>query len=218
MTRHTRLLPALAVVGGCLLRNPDAPRFFRPASAILDATPEDDVDPSATGRIAIRLRGVRSEPFLRERIVWRVSEVEYGLYEQRRWIDLPEHYVERALRARLRATPGLRLTNDVRAVALRVDVLAFDDVLAPTHAADVALSVALEDPVRGRLLARTFDARIGIEDGDPASMAKAMGQALDDAVGQVADAARLGVQAHGASAGDRRQPARGARVVQPGHR
>jgi len=97
-------------------------------------------------------------------------------------------------------------------------VLAFDDVLAPTHAADVALSVALEDPVRGRLLARTFDARVGIEDGDPASMAKAMGEALDDAVAQVADATRLGVQAHGASAGDRRQPARGARVVQPGHR
>ena len=144
-------------------------------------------------------RRVRSEPFLGERIVWRVSEVEYGLYEQRRWIDLPAHYVERALRTRLRATPGLRLTNDPRAVGLRVDVLAFDDVLAPTHAANVALGVALEDPVRGRLFVRTFDARVGIENGDPTSMAKAMGQALDDAVAQVADAVRLSVQAHRAS-------------------
>src|SRR5438874_1404894 len=211
MRRIPCLLVGLVALAGCLLRTADPPRFFRPGSVTLDA-PEDEVAPPAPGAIAIRLRGVRSEPFLRERIVWRVSELEYGLYGQRRWIDLPEHYVERALRARLRATPGLRLTNDVRAVALRVDVLAFDDVLAPVHAADVALAVALEDPVRGRLLARTFDARVGIEDGDPASMAKAMGEALDDAVAQVADATRLGVQAHGASAGDRRQPARGARV------
>ena len=198
MSRRTWLLAGLVALGGCLLRTPGSPRFFRPGSATLDATAEDEVDPTA-GRIAIRLRGVQSEPFLRERIVWRISEVEYGLYEQRRWIDLPAHYVERALRTRLRATPGLRLTNDLRAVALRVDVLAFDDVLAPAHAANVALAVALEDPVRGRLFVRTFDARAGIDDSDPASMAKAMGQALDDAVAQVADAVRLSVQAHRAS-------------------
>ena len=199
MRSRGRLLAGLVVLGGCLLRTPDAPRFFRPGSATLDATAGDDANPPAAGGIAIRLRGVRSEPFLRERIVWRVSEVEYGLYEQRRWIDLPAHYVERALRTRLRATPGLRLTNDLRAVALRVDVMAFDDVLAPAHAANVALAVALEDPVRGRFFVRIFDARVGIENGDPASTAKAMGQALDTAVAQVADAVRLSAQARTSS-------------------
>ena len=196
MRRSEWLLAGLAVLAGCLLRTPDSPRFFRPGSAALDATAENEADPPAAGGIAVRLRGVRSEPFLRERIVWRVSEVEYGLYEQRRWIDLPAHYVERALRTRLRETPGLRLTDDLRAVSLRVDVLAFDDVLAPTHAADVALFVALEDPVRGRLFARTLDVRVGIENSDPASVAKAMGQALDDAVAQVADAVSVSVHAH----------------------
>jgi ABC-type uncharacterized transport system auxiliary subunit len=190
------LLAGLLLLGGCLLRTTDSPRFFRPGSVILDATGGDEATPPAPGGIAIRLRGVRSEPFLRERIVWRVSEVEYGLYEQQRWIDLPAHYVERALRARLRATPGLRLTDDPRAASLHVDVLAFDDVLAPTHAANVALAVALEDPVRGRFFARALDARVDITSGDPASMAKAMGQALDDAVAQVADAVRLSMQAH----------------------
>ena len=199
MRRRDGLLVGLLVLGGCLLRTPDPPRFFRPGSAALEAAAEDQADPPAAGGIAIRLRGVRSEHFLRERIVWRVSEVEYGLYEQRRWIDLPAHYVEQALGRRLRETPGLRLTNDPQAVALRVDVLAFDDVLAPTHAANVALGVALEDPVRGRLFVRTFDARVGIENGDPTSMAKAMGQALDDAVAQVADAVRLSLRAHRAS-------------------
>jgi ABC-type uncharacterized transport system auxiliary subunit len=197
MRRLVWLLAGLAVLAGCLFRAPDPPRFFRPGSATIDAATE--ADPPATGGIAVRLRGVRSEPFLGERIVWRVSEVEYGLYEQRRWIDLPAHYTERALRARLRATPGLRLTNDVRAVTLRADVLAFDEMLVPTHAADVAIAVAVDDPVRGRLFARTFDARVGIENADPASMATAMGQALDDAVAQVAEAVRLSVRGHPAS-------------------
>ncbi len=199
MRRRDGLLVGLLVLGGCLLRTPDPPRFFRPGSAALEAAAEDQADPPAAGGIAIRLRGVRSEPFLRERIVWRASEVEYGLYEQRRWIDLPAHYVEQALGRRLRATPGLRLTNDPQAVALHVDVLAFDDVLAPTHEANVTLAVTLEDRAHGRLLTRTLDARAGIENDDPASMATAMGQALDDAVAQVADAVRLSLQAHRAS-------------------
>jgi len=199
MRRRDGLLVGLLVLGGCLLRTPDPPRFFRPGSAALEAAAEDQADPPAAGGIAIRLRGVRSEPFLRERIVWRVSEVEYGLYEQQRWIDLPAHYVEHALGRRLRETPGLRLTNDPQAVALHVDVLAFDDVLAPTHEANVTLAVTLEDRAHGRLLMRTLDARAGIENDDPASMAKAMGQALDDAVAQVADAVRLSLQAHRAS-------------------
>ena len=58
---------------------------------------------------------------------------------------------------------------------------------------------ALEDPARGRLLDRTFDARVAIGDEEPASMAKAMGEALDDAVGQVADAVGVSVRPHGAS-------------------
>jgi hypothetical protein len=61
---------------------------------------------------------------------------------------------------------------------------------------------------------RTFDARVGIEGGDPPSMAKAMGQALDDAVAQVADVVRLGVRADREA--ELRQP-RGRHVVLPGH-
>ena len=67
------------------------------------------------------------------------------------------------------------------------------------HEANVTLAVTLEDRTHGRLLTRTLDARAGIENDDPASMAKAMGQALDDAVAQVADAVRLSLQAHRAS-------------------
>src|SRR5439155_20270301 len=142
------LLAGTALLGACLLRNADPPRFFQPGSVALDATGEVGASPPAAGGVAIRLRAVRGAPFLRHRIVWRVSEVEYGLYEQRQWIDLPAHYAERALRTRLGETAGLRLTEDPRAAALRVDLLAFDEVFAPAHAADVALAVSLWDPER----------------------------------------------------------------------
>jgi len=194
MRRLPGLLAGLAMLGGCLFRAPDAPRFFRPGSVILDAAAEDGAEPPAKTGIAFRLRGVHSAPFLLERIVWRASEVEYGLYAERRWIDLPANYVERALRTRIRETPGLRLTDDARAPALHVDVLAFDDVVAPTRAANVVLGVRLADREEKHLLERRFDARVAIADADPASMAKAMGQALDDVVAQVAEAVRSSLQ------------------------
>jgi ABC-type uncharacterized transport system auxiliary subunit len=194
VSHRARLLAGLVVLGGCLFRTADPPLFFRPGSATLDAVAPDESDRTAPGGFAIRLRGVQSESFLRERIVWRASDVEYGFYEQRRWIDLPAHYVERALKTRIRETPGLRLTDDPRAAVLHVDVLAFDDVLRPTHEANVALAVVLDETGHGRLLTRTFNARVGIDNDEPASLAKAMGQALDDAVAQVAEAVRVRVQ------------------------
>src|SRR5207253_3384333 len=168
MRRPTWAFLALVALEACLLRSADPPRFFRPSSALLDA----EADPPATDGVPIRLREIRAEPFLRERIVWRVSDVEYGRYDQRRWLDLPAHYVARALAARLQRTPGLRLTDDVAAAALRVDVLAFDDALAPQHEANVALAVGLDDRAHGPLLRRTFAARVAVVNDDPASLAK----------------------------------------------
>ncbi|HLY36402.1 MAG TPA: ABC-type transport auxiliary lipoprotein family protein [Candidatus Binatia bacterium] len=180
-------LLGLAVLEACLARSADRPRFFRPTSALLDAV--DAVQPVGDG-VPIRLREVRADPFLRERIVWRISDVEYGSYEQRRWLDLPAHYVDRALAVRLQATPGLRLTDDLAAMALYVDILAFDDVLAPQHEANVTLAVALEDRTGVVLLRRTVEARVAVASDDPAALAKAMGEALDQTVAQVADGVR----------------------------
>ncbi len=73
---------AAVALGGCLFRTAEPPRFYRPASAALDDPAGDQ--PAAAGT-PLRLGAVRSAPFLRERIVWRVSPVEYGLYDQRRW-------------------------------------------------------------------------------------------------------------------------------------
>src|SRR5262245_939836 len=98
-----RILLVGAALAGCVLRSTDAPRYFRPESVAL--SPEAALDPSAP-TMAIRLRTVRARPFLRERIVWRTPD-EYGMYEQRRWSELPQAYVERTLASALRQKANL---------------------------------------------------------------------------------------------------------------
>ena len=171
---------------GCVFRNAPEPRFYRPESAALAG--EAEVPSAAEDAAPLRLRPVRGTPLLRERIVWRASPVEYGLYEQRRWSDLPASYVERALENVLRGTSGIRLTDAPGAAALHVEVVAFDEVLAPARVAAVSLAVVLIDAERDRLIDRTFSAEVPIANGMPAATAVAMGKALDEVVEAVAGA------------------------------
>jgi ABC-type uncharacterized transport system auxiliary subunit len=178
---------AALLLSGCLFRTAEAPRFYRPGSALLAAEPEaGEIAPAATA-VPIRLHGVRSAPFLRERVVWRASAVEYGLYEQRRWFELPSRYVRRALRSALEAEPGLRLSDDVQAARLEVEVLAFDEVLSPSHEAHVTLAATLRRGTERRF-ERAFSSRVAIAAVEGSAMAEAMGKALDDAVRKIAAA------------------------------
>jgi len=93
---------ALVVVAGCFTRSAGESRFFRPSSTLLRETQDPSVDRAERGAPSVRLRGVDAAPFRRERIVWRTSDVEYGVYEQRRWVDTPSAYVDRALQEALR--------------------------------------------------------------------------------------------------------------------
>ena len=182
---RARWIAVALLVAGCVLRNAPDTRFFRPASAALDDSAEA---PSGGEGIPLRLRPVRGTPLLRERIVWRASSVEYGLYDQRRWTELPASYVERALEGALRTTPGIRLTGEPGAAVLRVEVVAFDEVLAPARVAAVSLAVKLIDTEQLRLIDRTFSAEAPIANERPTATAAAMGKALDEAVAAVAGA------------------------------
>lgn len=171
-------------MSGCLFRKDVPARWFQPASTLLadraDATPE------RSGR-AVRLRSVQAIAFLRERMAWRLPPVESGLYEQRRWREMPATYVERALTTALAQTPGVRLTDDLRAPVLRVEVLAFDEVVGPTHGALVTLHVVLGDGDR-TLLERTLSVEETAQGADTDGVATAMGVALDTIATQVATA------------------------------
>jgi ABC-type uncharacterized transport system auxiliary subunit len=163
-----------------------APRFYRPAPATLDGDPPAAAAAPQAASTPVRLGPVTATPFLRERIAWRSSMVEYGLCEQRRWSETPPRHVQRALESAPHATPGLRLTDAFEAPALRVDVVALDDVLAPEHVARVELVLPRRDRSRARLLDRTFSAEAPVASDDAAASATAMGAALDRAVAEVA--------------------------------
>jgi len=181
MKRPGAWLVSIALAG-CVFRQTEAPRYFRPDSAAL--SPEAALDDGAPAR-TIRLRAVRARPFLRERIVWRAPG-EYGMYEQRRWSELPEAYVERAIASALRREAHVDLTDDTRAPSLSANVTAFDEVVSPTHVANVAVDASLTAPDGRRLFERRFAAEAVIADDDPRSLVRSMGAALDDVSAQVA--------------------------------
>lgn len=174
----------LLLLAGCVFRDAAEPRYFQPESRALAGSDA----PRESGGTAVRLQSVGATPFLRERMAWRASSVEYGLYEQRRWSEPPAGYVQRALESALHDTPGLRLTDAFDAPTLRVELVAFDEVLAPAHVASVALVVSLRAKDRTRLLDRTFAAESPIAGDTPAAVAAATGQALDAVVAEVASA------------------------------
>jgi ABC-type uncharacterized transport system auxiliary subunit len=182
MNRRPGALLALIALAGCVFRQSDPPRYFRPESAALSSESTSD---DGSGEKTIRLRAVRARPFLRERIVWR-TPTEYGMYEQRRWSELPEAYVERALASALRRQAHVAFTNDARAPTLYANVTAFDEVLDPKHVANVAVDVTLTAADGRRLLEREFSAEAPISDDDPSSLVRAAGAALDDVSAQIA--------------------------------
>jgi uncharacterized lipoprotein YmbA len=130
-----------------------------------------------TSGAPVRLRPVHEESFLGERMVWRVSDVEYGRYEQRRWNELPAEYLARAMANALRSHPALALTDDVAAPALALDLLAFDEVVAEPRVARIRVRATLRRPEGDTLLDRQFVVEAPIaNDGDTGSAtARAMG-------------------------------------------
>lgn len=134
----------------------------------------------------LRLRHVDAAAHLRERMVWRSSEVEYGFYETRRWTELPGAMLEQALARELFETRGLRRTESALANSLDVELVAFEEWTGAEPAAHVAVVARLSDVEGTSRFERTFEASIAIERDDPAAVARAMSRALGEVVRAVA--------------------------------
>lgn len=170
----------LLALGGCL---PDVmiaePRYFAPL-APAGAAVERSVP--AAGAPLLRVRPVTAAVHLRDRMVWRRSEAEFGFHELSRWTQPPARWVDQWLARELFEQRGMR-----RAVAgahplLRVELLAFDEVLEPERAARVELAALLSDPHGVALLERTYVAELPIDARGPSGVARAMGAALAQAI------------------------------------
>jgi ABC-type uncharacterized transport system auxiliary subunit len=189
-----RVLQAICLVGllpqiGCaLLSKSDAfvARYFTPEVA---ASP---VEPSAPGELELKLGTVNSAAYIKDDIIFRDSTYEIRYYAETRWTENPEVYVRRALVQALFARHGLRQIVYGRGTTLDVDVLAFEEVLAPRHVARVVLAYSMVDDrivrsARSILVERPI-ANVP-KDMAPSAMVEALSAALADAADAVANRA-----------------------------
>lgn len=184
LARRAVVLLALASLPGCLSGlGPGDPEPIRYFSA---AAPTGSVPARMQNPTTLRLRRVTSGSHLRERMVWRVSDVEYGFYENSRWTEMPVAWLEQALAREFYEVRGLRRTDLSSAPTLDVHLTAFEEVLYPEHIARVSVVVRLSGPGGLNLLERTLERVEPVEGQDLARVAEATARALGTIVRDVA--------------------------------
>jgi ABC-type uncharacterized transport system auxiliary subunit len=169
----------LLIVSGCLApRQPADPRYFSPQAPL--ATSSAATRAEASGP-ELRLRRVFAADYLRSRMVWRRG-VEVGFHDLQRWTEPPARYVQARLEDELFEVRGLRRVTRPSARSITVELLAFDDVLEPEHRGVVSLQVLLLDQGQVALLDRNFTSSRPIDGDDPETVARALGEALNEAI------------------------------------
>ncbi len=154
-------------------------RFF---SAALPQEPAVEV----SGTSALRWDHLTASRHLRDRMVWRNGEVEFGYYETRRWTELPLVWVVRGLRSELLERHGVGETQEVSAPALDLELVGFEEQLVP-HEARVALDLHLADAEGTTLLRARLEEREPIERDSGQAVARATRAALARLVTAAAD-------------------------------
>lgn len=172
---------ALALGGCALFSKNDVPtrRYFSPdlASARTASVPR------ANGEL--RLGRVTAAASIAERIMYRTSDHEVGFYDDRLWTEKPDAYLRRALSRVLFEEQGLHSVMRGAGPTLDVELLRFEEVMAPQHVGRVKVAFALSDE-RVVSLQQTFLVDRPIADASPEAVAQAMGEALRDAVDAIA--------------------------------
>jgi ABC-type uncharacterized transport system auxiliary subunit len=169
---HAALALSVMTLGACS-SSPEAPRFFSPPHEAPAAAPLT----SATLTLAPSASGQH----LGDRIMWRRSDVEVGFYDQERWTQPPVRYLDQALSDSLFVAGGLR-RSERGSAGLAVELVTFEEVLLPNHQVRVGLRALLVDAEGAALLEQRFAATRSVSSEDAEAMARAFGQALDEAV------------------------------------
>jgi cholesterol transport system auxiliary component len=187
--RRVGLLLACAALSSCALTSkadPMRPRYFTPESAGPDRVP----GASQFSGFSLRLGRVVGGANLREQIVYRSSEQELGYYEERRWTERPEVYVRRALSHALFEQRGLTRAVSGVAPTLEVELVAFEEVLAPAHTARFRAIAVLRDERASRFEQTITVERpiaVGKDPQDAAPVVRALAEALQQGVAEISD-------------------------------
>jgi hypothetical protein len=192
------ILAVLAASSSCALlmkSDPIVPRYFSPERAEPDHTPR----PLVAGHTGeLRLGRIGGSSYLKERMAFRDADHEFGFYEDRRWTERPEVYLERALESALFEDRGLRRAVVATAPTLTVDLTEFEELLGaePRVRLRVRFVLFSEHEV---LAERGFASEKPLPPGPPATrparVAAALGDLLGDAASRIAEEVRANLLA-----------------------
>ena len=181
-------LLALLLLSGCALTNkavPTIPRYFSPELPPLQPKAE-----APRAGAELRLGRISASSHLREKIVYRSSDHELGFYDDLLWTEKPDSYLRRALSQVLFEQERLRSVVSGAAPVLDVELVSFEELRGPRHAALVRLTFIIRDErvvrVEQTLSVERPIAAAG-RDKEPAAIAAALGDAMSSAVSQVCE-------------------------------
>jgi hypothetical protein len=194
-------LAASSTTGCALLTKaePTVPRYFTPESSeaapsvsTTNGTLSTGVGTSAAtaSPLSVRIGRVGGSAYLKERIAHRDSEHEFGFYEDKRWTERPEVYLQRALERSLFEARGLKRALASTAPTLTVDLIEFEEIRGASPRVRLRVSYALHDE-RSVFLERSFAIERplapGSDDLRADRVASGLGDALHDAVSRIVD-------------------------------
>jgi cholesterol transport system auxiliary component len=176
------------LVSGCALltkSEPVVPRYFSPELAESPAKPKA----ASTGaQLSVRLGRVGGGSYLKERMVYRDASHEFGFYEDRRWTERPEVYLQRALEGALYEEGGMRRALASTAPTLTADLVEFEEVRGDAPHVRLRVTYALHDE-QTVFFERTLTIERPLAGGSDAARpdrtAAALGEALHEAVGRI---------------------------------
>jgi hypothetical protein len=195
MKRATRFLAAAVVLPlatECALlgkNDPLVPRYYSPESAegaVGSASPTPRV---VKPGLALRLGRIGGGSYLKERIVFRDAEHELGFYEDRRWTERPEVYLQRALERALFEGAGVkRVLVSGEAPTLTADLIEFEEVRGASPGVRLRISYALHDDhvvLRERTISVQRPLAALVREDSSGAVATALGEALRTVVDQI---------------------------------
>jgi len=187
----------LACSSGCALTSKaDALsiRWYTPENTTARLTSSGSQDGViADNALQVQLGRVRSGGNLREKIAYRDSAYEQSYYEDKRWTERPELFVRRELERTMFEEHGFKRALAAQAPAVEVEVVAFEEVIGPAHAARVQLKVVVHDD-KDSLLEKTYTVErpVAADANGFAGVVQAMALALDAVAEEItADTARV---------------------------
>ncbi len=169
------LLPTLS---GCLGGSSEDHflRLFRPV-----------VPPSTATRAAtttpISIRRIYAASHLTELIEWQKDDIEYGHYDEMRWIESPARIVEREILCELFETRGVQA--GIGGDEIEVELLAFEQAHSPSLRAIVTVEVTRSGKHGNSV--RRFSASEALADDAPETLARAIGIAARHVIDSACD-------------------------------